>query len=138
MSENEEKPSASAEDTGGEATVSAETTTTAEPEKEKVETQVSETQAAKDRFAAIMASDAAQGRTKAAVRLATKTDMSAEDVIATLNELPAEAKGPSKLDAAMENVGGSGVVAEGESAEKSDSETILGDYQSARGKKAVA
>ena len=143
-----DKLEASAEDKGGESGVIATTenkVTTDKPVAAESEdkgteaaadVEVSETQAAKDRFAVIMESDAAKGREKAAVRLATKTDMSAEDVIATLNDLPVEAKGSSKLDAAMDAAGGTGVGAEGEGGVKTDAETILGDYNSVRGKKA--
>lgn len=93
----------------------------------------SETQAANDRFATIMQSDAAKGRGKAAVRLA-KTDMSADDVIAVLSDLPAEASGPSKLDKAMEAGGGSGLSADSGAAELTDAQKILGDYRSVCGK----
>lgn len=139
MGTQEEKPNASAEDQGGlEKEADVNNDKQAETEKEKspeAAANKNETVAANDRFAAIMESDAAKGREKAAVRLAKGSDMSAEDVIATLNDLPAEAKGQSALDAAMGKEGGAGVGAEGEEQEVSASQQILGDYHKICGKK---
>jgi len=140
MSEKEEKPNASAEDQGGTNTNADIVNETETVETDKGKRAVSgsdQTAAANKRFAAIMESDAAKGREKAAVRLATGTDMSAADVIATLEDLPVSAKDASKLDAAMEQVGKTGVTAEGGhgDTEMSDAQKILGDFNSARGKR---
>lgn len=88
------------------------------------------------RFAAIMNSDAAKGRSKQAVNLATKTDMSADDVIGMLGDMPLEAKGPSKLDTAMASTDKPNVGAEAEvDGELSASDKILGSYRASTGKK---
>jgi signal peptide peptidase SppA len=143
MSDDKEKPDTKAEKQGGEGAAAdkAATQAAAAGDQQELQAQIGEAVDAdsvraeeRTRFATIMNSDEAKGRTKSAVHLATKSDMSADDVIATLADMPVEAKGTSKLDTAMAATGTPGVGAEAETAEMTDSDTILGDYNSARGK----
>lgn len=128
MSDTKNKPDTTAAKPGGEGAAAAaenenlnpETTAAAAENTQELQAQIGDAVDAdairaeeRERFAAIMSSDAAQGRTKSAVHLATKTDMSASDVIAALADIPADAKGPSKLDAAMQAVGSPGIGSEG-------------------------
>ncbi|WP_241086251.1 S49 family peptidase [Candidatus Vondammii sp. HM_W22] len=66
------------------------------------------------RFATIMSSEAAKGRTASAVSLATKTDMSVNDVLGMLAGMPAQIHGSGKLDEAMANIDQPGIGSEGE------------------------
>ncbi|MDH5426418.1 MAG: hypothetical protein OEY29_15635, partial [Gammaproteobacteria bacterium] len=88
------------------------------------------------RFDTVMNSEAAQGRTKSAQSLITKTDMSADDIITMLGDMPAEAKGASKLDVAMGNEKQPEIGADaGGDAEVSDSQRILNSHAAATGRK---
>ena len=88
------------------------------------------------RFDTVMNSDAAKGRTKTAQGLLVKTDMAATDIIEMLGDMPVEAKGASKLDAAMstEKQPGIGADAGGET-EMSESQRILKNHAAATGRK---
>ncbi|MDH5258261.1 MAG: hypothetical protein OEX07_09630, partial [Gammaproteobacteria bacterium] len=78
------------------------------------------------RFDTVMSSEAAQGRTKSAQSLITKTDMSADDIITMLGDMPAEAKGASKLDVAMgaEDQPGIGADAGGDAVDQEEVATV--------------
>ncbi|MEJ1409379.1 MAG: S49 family peptidase [Candidatus Sedimenticola sp. (ex Thyasira tokunagai)] len=139
MSE-EQKPDASAE--APEQDAATVITEPAASEPENTYTAESEAQAVaaaraeeRTRFAAIMGSDAAVGRTETAVNLATKSDMSAEDVITTLESVPVKAAGQSRLDQAMAETDQPEIGAETEQGESAAaSSNIMSNYRTATGR----
>lgn len=92
--------------------------------------------AERDRFEAIMGSDAAVGRTAQAVQLAVKTDMSVEDVSAMLEGMPAAAKSTGGLAAAMASTEQPNLESEDDTQQPSASSTLVQHYNAAKGRKA--
>lgn len=92
----------------------------------------------RERFATIMNSEAvACGRHKSAVHLATKSDMSADDIISMLEDMPKVSAETSKLDAAMAAIDQPGIQADDDDApEITGANKILSSFNAAIGKKA--
>jgi len=91
----------------------------------------------RERFATIMNNDAVKcGLHTSAVHLATKSDMSATDIIAMLGDMPKVSAEKSKLDAAMASTDQPGIQsdAEGET-EVSGASKILSSFNAAIGKR---
>jgi len=93
----------------------------------------------RQRIATIMKSDEAAARSSSALHMATETDMAADAVISMLGGLPVDAKGTSKLDAAMDTEKQPEMGAESEGdADVSAAQQILNNHAAVTGRKTGA